>query len=118
MKNIFLSLLKLEFIPCHRRPERSLILIGNQFPICYRCMMMYIGYFLVPIFLLFEIHISLWIGIIFNIPMLVDGITQKKNWRTSNNFLRFTTGLLSGIGQSIIIVSSSYILIDFILKIN
>jgi uncharacterized membrane protein len=37
-------------------------------------------------------------AIMMNIPALVDGYTQLKGWRMSNNYLRFITGLLAGAG--------------------
>ncbi|MNU00078.1 hypothetical protein D3C72_2431140 [compost metagenome] len=48
--------------------------------------------------------------------MLIDGYTQKWGWRKSNNFIRIVTGLLSGIGVSIGIVSAAFDLAGFILQ--
>jgi uncharacterized membrane protein len=57
-------------------------------------------------------------GILLNIPMLLDGFTQIKKWRVSNNLVRSLTGLLSGVGMSIIIISLAVNLVQFIFNIR
>jgi uncharacterized membrane protein len=47
--------------------------------------------------------------------MVLDGWTQKRKLRLSNNPLRLTTGIISSFGQSIIIVSISQGIISFVL---
>ncbi len=89
-------------VPCHRIPERCLHIKGKPMPICARCFAILLGYLFVPIAMVFT-SIPLWLPILLSIPMLVDGFTQKWHWRRSNNFLRFTTGLIFGIGQSMFI---------------
>lgn len=37
--------------------------------------------------------------------MVIDGYTQLKGWRKSNNGLRTFTGLASGVGQAMFIVT-------------
>ena len=79
---------------------------------CFRCMSILLGYFAVgPLFWL-AADVSflkmLVIGILLNIPMVMDGYTQLRGWRVSNNFLRSFTGLTSGIGMSCIIVAGSF----------
>lgn len=87
---------------CHKKPERT-FKIGNwYFPICSRCtgllfgaLMYFISLFLYP----YQYPISSFlIGIIFIIPILWDGVTQLFGFRVSNNFLRFTTGVIGGFG--------------------
>lgn len=89
-------------VPCHRIPERCLHIKGKPMPICTRCFAILLGYLFVPLMLLFK-GLPLYIPILLSIPMIVDGFTQKWKWRQSNNFLRFCTGLLFGIGQAIFI---------------
>ena len=89
-------------VPCHRIPERCLHIKGKLMPICTRCFAILLGYLFVPIMLTFK-DLPLYSAILLSIPMLVDGFTQKWKWRKSNNSLRFITGLLFGIGQSIFI---------------
>jgi uncharacterized membrane protein len=92
------------YIPCHRKPERCFHINGKPMPICSRCLSILIGYIFIPI--LFFWNIPFWIGICCQIPMLMDGITQLKGWRKSNNVLRAITGLLSGFGLSVCIVEA------------
>lgn len=110
----------LHIIPCHRLPERSLHFKGKHFPLCYRCMCMLLGYLAIPVIYYFYWNVPLYLGIILNIPMLVDGFTQKWKWRKSNNTLRIITGLLSGVGMSCIIIFLVHLLLsvtDFILGV-
>jgi uncharacterized membrane protein len=65
---------------------------------------MLIGYVFIPV--LFAFNIPLWVGVILQLPMVVDGYTQLKGWRTSNNILRMITGLISGFGLSVGIVEA------------
>lgn len=102
--NILKELFTLKFVPCHRKKSRSYVIAGKQFPLCARCTSILLGYLFTPILLILNLNISLLVGILLSIPMVIDGYTQLKGWRKSNNFLRTITGLLSGFGQSVIIV--------------
>ncbi|WP_343802471.1 DUF2085 domain-containing protein [Bacillus carboniphilus] len=108
------DIISLQFIPCHRRKERSLVIGDFQFPICYRCMFILVGYLLLP--LLFLLNIPLYCGIFLQFPMLIDGFTQAKKWRLSNNLLRSITGLMAGFGQSVIIKAAVSFLVGFIIS--
>ncbi|MCQ6281696.1 DUF2085 domain-containing protein [Bacillus sp. EB600] len=111
VRELFHDIITLQFVPCHRRKYRTICINGKYFPICSRCMSVLLGYlFLIPL-LLFHIHVAFWLGIVLNIPMVVDGYTQWKRWHTSNNTLRVITGLSAGIGQSI-----SFLLIHLLTK--
>lgn len=90
-------------IPCHRRKERCLHIKGKQMPICTRCFAILLGHLLIPLFFIYSI--PFYIGFLLQIPMIVDGYTQLKKWRTSNHILRFLTGVISGAGLSILIVA-------------
>ena len=72
-------------------------------PICARCLFMHIGILSLPVFLFYPL--PLWLGICLQAPLLLDGLTQLKGWRTSTNALRIATGLLSGAGLAIGITS-------------
>lgn len=89
-------------LPCHRKLERCFHIKGKPLPICARCFSILIGYTSIPF--LFLVHVPFWIGIFCQIPIMVDGYTQLRKWRTSNNTLRLITGLVSGVGLSIGIV--------------
>lgn len=98
-------------VPCHRKPDRCLTIRGKPMPICARCFSILMGYLFIPI--LFSIPtIPIWYSIILQIPMLIDGITQYLKWRNSNNYLRVTTGLMSGLGLSIFVVSGTRIIVS------
>lgn len=106
------------FVPCHRKPERCLHIKGKPMPLCARCTGILAGYLFLPIFSLLGWRIPLWIGIISQIPLLIDGYTQLRKWRMSNNALRLATGLISGFGLSVIIISCAFILADILKMIR
>lgn len=102
-------------VPCHRNPDRCCSLNGEKLKICSRCMAIYPMYiFLVPfMFIVTESNILtlLIVSICLMLPLIIDGGTQALDWRKSNNFLRITTGLLFGLGQSLLIAGASHYLI-------
>jgi len=102
------------FIPCHRKPERCLHLKGKPMPLCTRCFAMLLGYLFVPFAIFSSIIVPLWIPLLLISPLLADGFTQRWKWRTSNNRLRFVTGLLFGIGQSLLISTVVWTVVLFI----
>lgn len=89
---------KLSFSYCHRLPERSFFFKGKQLPLCSRCTGINLGYFILPLFILNLISIPLWWSIAMVLPTYIDGTIQAYTKYQSNNFLRFTTGIISGIG--------------------
>ena len=112
MKNILGSFI------CHRKPERTFKLRGHYFPVCSRCTGAYMGAFSYFIFVYFAYVpyniIMILTGISMIIPMFSDGITQLFDFRESNNTLRFTTGLIGGIGLGILAKAFKYFLIGLI----
>jgi uncharacterized membrane protein len=104
-----------EIVPCHRMKSRSLKIKGYTLPLCARCTGILLGYLFFPLLLVFHLNFSLWLGILLNFPMVLDGWTQKKKLRMSNNPLRLTTGIVSGFGQGILIVSISQSIISIVL---
>ncbi|RWS44362.1 DUF2085 domain-containing protein [Bacillus mycoides] len=95
-------------IPCHRIPKRSFLKVQKYIPLCARCTGMFIGLCMFPIYFLItpSFSLSLMLSFFAQIPLLIDGFTQKWKWRSSTNLLRVTTGLLSGNGMGLFIVSS------------
>ncbi|MGN4672196.1 DUF2085 domain-containing protein [Bacillus cereus group sp. MYBK106-1] len=95
-------------IPCHRRSDRSFLKLQKYITLCARCTGMLIGILMFPIY--FYITLSFLFAIILSfsaqIPLLIDGFTQKWKWRSSTNLLRVTTGVLSGNGMGLFISSS------------
>lgn len=99
-------------VPCHRKPERCHHIKGSPMPICARCLAMLTGLLFFPLFLFNGL--PLWLGIILQAPMLIDGITQKNGWRVSTNWLRTLTGLISGLGLAIGVTAIFHFIIQLI----
>lgn len=82
---------------CHQLPNRSFFFHGRQFPLCARCSGILLGIVVSPLICAFapeNMYISLaLIGL-----MVVDGLTQLKGWRESNNWLRLFTGVCFSYG--------------------
>ncbi|MEH7250660.1 DUF2085 domain-containing protein [Neobacillus niacini] len=102
-------------VPCHRMKSRSLTIKGYTLPLCARCTGILAGYLFSPFLLLLDLRFPLWLGILLNLPMVIDGWTQKRKFRMSNNPLRLSTGIVSGLGQSMMIVSISQFIISILL---
>lgn len=121
MKDAMKDILTLKFMPCHQIRERSLVIKGKQFPVCYRCMFILIGLSHIGLFYLLNFFPPFWLGVMIcmemNVPLLIDGISQRKGIRMSNNFLRSMTGYLSGIGLALFIVSTSHTLVHLIIHL-
>lgn len=95
---------------CHRKPERSFFLRGKQFPVCARCTGIHIGYLSFPIFLLKLATIDVWWTLALITPTIIDGWTQAKFNRESNNTLRAFTGFLAGVGaMSLVAIIGQFI---------
>ena len=92
---------------CHRKLERSFFVKGHQFPVCARCTRFYIAlvlYFGYAYFFYVEYSVLLVLmAILCLVPTAIDGLIQLVGWRESNNFLRFITGLMAGLGLGIIV---------------
>jgi uncharacterized membrane protein len=93
----FWSMTKIEFVSCHKLPERSFFYKGKQFPVCARCTGIYVGY-LIFIPLLWFIKIDIYWALLSILPTIIDGLTQAYCNRESNNFIRFFSGILAGYG--------------------
>lgn len=104
----------LDIVPCHRMKSRSITIKGYTLPLCARCTGILLGYLFFPFLLIAGIHLSLWLGLLLNVPMVLDGWTQKRKYRMSNNVLRVITGIMSGLGQSVLIVSGSDYIISML----
>lgn len=102
---------------CHRKPERSFFIRGHQFPVCSRCTGCYISiacYIIYTYYFYVNYNIILIIlAILLTLPMIIDGTTQILTKRSSNNTVRFITGLMGGLGLSILIKSIKYYIYIF-----
>lgn len=98
-------------VPCHRKSERCHHINGKAMPICARCLAMLSGLLFIPLFLF--LHIPFAFALLMQVPMLIDGITQRKGWRVSTNALRSITGLVSGLGLAVGITATFRFIIQF-----
>jgi uncharacterized membrane protein len=64
---------------------------------------MHLGFFLGFVYLAFTSNFfvsSISVAnLVLLVPLLIDGMTQRAGWRTSDNAIRFATGLLFGFGM-------------------
>lgn len=80
---------------CHQKPERSFHFGGKQFPVCARCMGIYIGV-IVGLAVSFFWMPPLLACVALLLPLSVDGIAQSLTQYESSNGRRLITGLLFG----------------------
>ncbi|SCG85526.1 DUF2085 domain-containing protein [Methanobacterium congolense] len=103
------------FLICHRIPERTFKIKGHYFPVCSRCTGIYIGafaYFVYAYFVYVNYSLSLLLcACLMVLPTFTDGFTQLLGLRESNNTLRFTTGLLGGLGLGILVKALKWMII-------
>ena len=85
---------------CHQLSDRSFHVCGFQFPLCARCTGIFLGLVLFGPILCSLLPISMYISLSFVLAIFIDGFTQLKGWRKSNNFLRLFTGL--GFGYAMV----------------
>lgn len=111
----FLDDFKASKIICHRIPERTFQFKGWYFPVCSRCTGLYLGaflYFVYAYFFYIDYTVLLiFFGLLILIPTLVDGFTQLICSRESQNNLRFTTGLIGGIGFAILLKAFKWLIL-------
>jgi uncharacterized membrane protein len=87
---------QIEWVVCHRKPERSFFWKGQQFPLCARCTGIQVGYLSLPIFSFGWVVWPWWMVVVMLLPTVVDGYTQAYFDRESNNWLRLATGICAG----------------------
>jgi len=82
---------------CHQRADRSYFIKGCQFPVCSRCMGLWVGYiiFVVSSWLYAP---SAYVSVLFMLIMFGDWLLQRFGIRESTNIRRFITGILCGYG--------------------
>ena len=97
------------FFGCHQMTSRSFKLRDYVFPICARCTGIYMG-ILLSVILGYYTKLYYFYPI-FMIPLIVDGIIQKKTNYRSNQFKRFLTGILFGPGFSLIFSLYHYLIL-------
>ena len=106
---------------CHQKPERSFFYKEKQFPVCSRCTGIVIGVlYLQPIvigaaagFVLASLTQPNLIFVLGFIPLIIDGTTQYYGLRTSNNTLRFVTGLLCGFSIPFVVFKTESVILNY-----
>ena len=82
------------FFGCHQKIERTYKIFGHPLNICARCTGIYTGVLMVNlIFLVIQPSIVL---LILSLPLILDGLIQKKTSYVSTNLRRLMTGILFG----------------------
>lgn len=85
---------------CHQLSSRSFHVCGFQFPLCARCTGILLGLVLLGPLACVFLPLNMYVSLFFVLALIVDGFTQLKGWRKSNNCLRLITGL--GFGYAIV----------------
>ena len=90
---------------CHQYPTRSLWILERPFALCARCFGGYIGLSFSAMLLVSKSKYinRAGIGLLLTFPGIIDGIYQAITNYESSNVIRFTTGLIGGIGLFLII---------------
>ncbi len=92
---------------CNQRSDRALHIGDFVFPLCYRCMGIWIslfGYFLLSlIFRPKQKKIMIALSIFFIFPCFIDGLAQTLSSYESKNIIRFITGFLAGSGTAMLL---------------
>ncbi len=90
---------------CHQKEERSLILNGNQMPVCARDAGLFLG---VPMGFLALVLVPrrapLWAIIALGAPTVIDGGVQLFTDYESTNAIRFVTGTAAGAGLAFLMM--------------
>ncbi|MGJ8683035.1 MAG: DUF2085 domain-containing protein [Nonlabens sp.] len=108
---------RLEWVDCHRKPERSFFWKGKQFPLCARCTGIYGAFILFPFFSIGFFKIDWLWSLLLMVPTIVDGLTQAYYNRESNNIIRVTTGIAAGIGMVSYMVLTGNLIGKFLLNL-
>jgi uncharacterized membrane protein len=111
------------FFGCHQKIDRSFINKDKKpFILCARCTGILIGILISS--LLYSIISNVYLWLLLMIPLLIDGMIQKRTDYRSNNIKRLLTGILFGPGFVIVFSYLSYylhqlntLLFEFILNI-
>ena len=90
---------------CHGDPTRCFWVYDRPFPLCSRCTTFYPSIVVGSIAgftLSYLVEMPSWTVllafVLLELPLVIDGLTQYKGWRSSNNVLRALTGMMAGIG--------------------
>ena len=82
------------FAFCHRQKDRCLTIFGYTSFLCARCTGIAIGFLLSVLVSFFNLSFPPIVAFGLMLPLIVDGVSQFFNLRTSNNLIRLATGIL------------------------
>jgi uncharacterized membrane protein len=88
---------------CHRIPERSFHVCGQQLPVCSRCCGLAVGYLVGLALVIATIEPRIWLPVLLTSPLVLDGFGQLNGLWVSNNPRRLVTGIACGIGLVFIV---------------
>ena len=95
---------------CHQIPDRSFFLGTNQLPLCSRCTGIYgalfTGFILQMLFgvIIKDRRLTWYLAsLVLLLPMGIDVLLIYMGMHTGNNVVRCLTGLLSGLGISVLL---------------
>lgn len=95
-ERIWLASMNIFAHSCHQRADRSFFLFGYQFPVCARCSGLYLGYLCGILAALWDFDLPVWFCVMGILFLCCDGIAQRCERWTSNNFRRVISGLWCG----------------------
>ncbi len=87
---------------CHQLPERSFFFGHRKYPVCARCLGVYVT-FVPSLIVMFVVEPPLLLGLALIVPMIFDGFLQLLTSYESTNPKRLLSGLLFGPGLAIIL---------------
>jgi uncharacterized membrane protein len=98
---------KFAFCLCHRKKDRTIEFFGLENYLCARCLGIFFGIISGAIMSIFFQSISYVFITLMVIPLIIDGSTQSLELRTSSNPLRLVTGVMFGVGFTLLIFCAS-----------
>lgn len=100
---------------CNRRPDRAPKVFNKTFVLCWRCTMFAVGIIIAALIL--ELNgfkynkLLIMTGLIFQIPVVIDGSLQYFMNVESVNKRRGLTGFVSGLGAGMIIYTMKILIL-------
>ena len=85
---------------CHQLSDRSFHIKGFQLPLCARCTGIFLGLLVIGPICCLLLPLNMYLSLSLIVLMFIDGYSQFKGWRKSNNILRLITGL--GFGYAVV----------------
>lgn len=101
---------------CHCKKERSFKIVNKHVCLCARCTGIFIGMISFLLLTFFKFNLN-WLLVI-SLPLIIDGIYQKKSKVESNNIRRITTGILFGIAFVVLLSNMFYLYSRFVLWVT